>query len=197
MEVPQQGHLLSPICAVQSLVVTILLAVCISDIVLLITSYCSFQVEAIPIGITCIFGLGAVDKACVYLYKQHDASSLMLQQRDPLLQAQNMDDFHTAKPPKDYMACLGKCYNKRMSTVGVGILCVLDCIPFALCTLWIYALLVHPTVSQIQEPICQTRYWYSLAQSTLFTPLSFCGIIHVTIIVHGLCKRNSNRVYRL
>ena len=174
----------------------ILLAAGISNTVLLTTRYCFFPVEAIPIIITCLFGVSAIDQAIVYMYNQRkipNESPLMQQQRDPLIQAQPMDYCTAAKPTKDYMVWLVKFYNMRMSTVGVVMLCVLDCIPFALCALWIYALVIlHAASGHLQEPLCKTRFWYSLAQCTLFTPISCCGIFQVVILVRRVCKRNCN-----
>lgn len=196
MDPTQQRRLLSPMCVGQSFLLTILLAVGISNIVLLTNSSCSFRVEAIPILITCIFGFSVLDHAFMCIYNRrrvHDELPFMQQQRDPLIQAQNMDYFAAANPTKDNMAWLVKFYNTRVSTAGALMSILLDCIPFALCTLWIYALVTHSASSHLQEPICQTRFWYSLAQSVVFTPLSFCGIISVTIRGIGLCKRRCCR----
>jgi hypothetical protein len=159
-----------------AITMTIMLAVGVSDAVLLSISKCSFHIEIMPIVLTVYFVIGTTEKIFVYMQSARNKSQLTQKQCEPLIQNEDRvnksaADGRTGGNTIHWVECYKR---KRMSmTIILGLL---DCFPVTLCALWIYYLCTYSDINDTHKGICKTRYWYSVAQATFFTTLSLSGM---------------------
>jgi hypothetical protein len=172
-----QGRCPQPsVCVGVIILLTIVIAAGMSDVVLLSTTNCPFNVEVIPIFLTLLFVVSVV-RSLIYTCNSQNTSPLMQEQGESLIPNEDTDTCTSARIPRHNTARWRTFYKRRVSTTAVITFCLLDCIPIVLCVLWIYALMKHSAFDDLHESICKTRFWYSVAQSVLFTFLSFVGLI--------------------
>lgn len=154
-------------------VMSIVILVGISDIVLLSMSKCSFHLEVIPIFLMLFFVISTVETVLIYRTKNRNALVFTSEQDDSLLPEEEEREVPLMEGMQDTTSRVQrKC---RLSGAVAFTFGLLDCIPMVLCLVWIYILIAHSVVDE--ENICKIRFWYSVAQATFFSALSFVGVI--------------------
>lgn len=173
----QQTHVQVGIAITMSIVI----AVGVSDIVLLSISKCSFHIEIMPIILVIYFVISTTKK--ILIHKTH----LPQEQHEPLL---TRDDKHTEDGTSGGKTShLRKWYTGKRVPAVVIMAGILDCFPITLCVLWIYVLCAHLDINDMHGNICEIRYWYSVAQTAFFTLLSLAGMtVGIRTVVTYLYK---------
>lgn len=176
-----------------------IMVVCATNVLLLTTqTNCGLSMEVVPIIICGFFLLSGLTKVLQCKMNSQPFDGVIYnrtpwkQEQEDLLLDPAVEDQTCAGEVHKNMTPWAKCcrLSGGLSKIFVILFCLLNCAPLVLCAVWINTLARHSPLNNLKGTVCEVRYWYSVFQMVILTPISCCCVLYALFHMHRLCKQD-------